>query len=330
MAFEDPIIGGNGELIREEIKSPDYVAGVSGWSVRRDGTAEFNNVNVRLDLNTSTITVGAAGGPQVVLRVDTGVAGSDAGVIEFPTNIEQEIQKAYLRSSFSGIGAARSILLTLQSAATNQGDTAKLQLQSGRDDGTVTPSALLGGVLTKMLIQDQDRFEFQYSPVEMEDELTLGTIKDDVNNPVRLAKGKVFSGTTPTTINLAATQITDADCPNVYLEAGYAYEVAVVITMRSSAGTSAAGTQHLGWSLWQTAVGGTQKGVEVRNFKPGVGTAQAETEIKFTFEQTVDFTGTLVLSARKIAGGDTVEAIVNARYSMKVFKQGNPVQITGM
>lgn len=47
MAFRDPIIGGESVLIRNAIKSPDYSAGVSGWSINRDGTAEFNDVVVR-------------------------------------------------------------------------------------------------------------------------------------------------------------------------------------------------------------------------------------------------------------------------------------------
>jgi len=40
MMFENPIVGGL-VLIREAIRSPDYVAGVSGWSINRDGSVEF-------------------------------------------------------------------------------------------------------------------------------------------------------------------------------------------------------------------------------------------------------------------------------------------------
>jgi len=41
MPFGNPIIGGQSNLIRPSIKSPNYVPGVSGWSINRDGTAEF-------------------------------------------------------------------------------------------------------------------------------------------------------------------------------------------------------------------------------------------------------------------------------------------------
>jgi hypothetical protein len=46
MPFSNPILGGD-TLVRNAIQSRDYVAGVSGWAIFRDGTAEFNNVTVR-------------------------------------------------------------------------------------------------------------------------------------------------------------------------------------------------------------------------------------------------------------------------------------------
>lgn len=47
MAFGDPIIGGGGSLIREAIKSPDYSPGALGWTINKNGTAEFNDLTVR-------------------------------------------------------------------------------------------------------------------------------------------------------------------------------------------------------------------------------------------------------------------------------------------
>jgi len=48
MAFNNPIAAGDGgTLVRDSIKSPDYVPGTSGWIIRRDGTAEFRNVIVQ-------------------------------------------------------------------------------------------------------------------------------------------------------------------------------------------------------------------------------------------------------------------------------------------
>lgn len=50
MTFRNPILGGNGELIRQNIHSENYVPGVAGWQITRDGDAEFNNVTTRGEL----------------------------------------------------------------------------------------------------------------------------------------------------------------------------------------------------------------------------------------------------------------------------------------
>lgn len=47
--FTNPILAGR-TLIREAIQSPDYVPGVSGWCIRRDGSAEFNAGTFRSDV----------------------------------------------------------------------------------------------------------------------------------------------------------------------------------------------------------------------------------------------------------------------------------------
>lgn len=45
--FQNPVIGGNGELVIDDIHSRIYTPGVAGWSINRDGSAEFNDVTVR-------------------------------------------------------------------------------------------------------------------------------------------------------------------------------------------------------------------------------------------------------------------------------------------
>jgi hypothetical protein len=65
----NPVVGGV-VLRRAAIRSPDYVAGVSGWTINIDGTAEFNNVTVRGSLDTGT----APGG--------TGIAITSTGNIQ--------------------------------------------------------------------------------------------------------------------------------------------------------------------------------------------------------------------------------------------------------
>jgi hypothetical protein len=47
VTFSNSITGAQGTLVRPAIKSPDYVPGVSGWAIMRDGTAEFNSGTFR-------------------------------------------------------------------------------------------------------------------------------------------------------------------------------------------------------------------------------------------------------------------------------------------
>lgn len=89
--FTNAITGGGGALVRPRIKSPDYVTGVSGWTVNQDGTAEFQDATIRGSLalgGTSPaareviggtvpaelVTYYAAGSPETVTAPETVVA----------------------------------------------------------------------------------------------------------------------------------------------------------------------------------------------------------------------------------------------------------------
>jgi hypothetical protein len=56
MPFSNPVVGGIA-LVRAAIRSPNYVAGMAGWTINKDGSAEFNSVVIRGNL----IVVGAHG-----------------------------------------------------------------------------------------------------------------------------------------------------------------------------------------------------------------------------------------------------------------------------
>jgi hypothetical protein len=61
VAFSDPIVAGT-ELIRDAIHSAGYVAGVSGWTINKDGTAEFSNLTARGSMEVT-------GAPQKRIKV---------------------------------------------------------------------------------------------------------------------------------------------------------------------------------------------------------------------------------------------------------------------
>jgi hypothetical protein len=63
VSFSNPVTGGQGALIRPAIKSPNFVHNVSGWSINRDGSAEFNNGTFR-----GTVTAGSFQGTDFVIN----------------------------------------------------------------------------------------------------------------------------------------------------------------------------------------------------------------------------------------------------------------------
>lgn len=64
MSFEDPIVAGE-ELVVDSIQSPDFAAGSTGWSINRDGSAEFNEAALRgqLQVGGSAFPYQLFGGP---------------------------------------------------------------------------------------------------------------------------------------------------------------------------------------------------------------------------------------------------------------------------
>lgn len=52
MPFQNPIVGGT-TLVRTAINSPGYTPGSVGWSINRDGSAEFNNATLRGSLTVN-------------------------------------------------------------------------------------------------------------------------------------------------------------------------------------------------------------------------------------------------------------------------------------
>lgn len=72
MSFADPIVAGT-QLIRSAIQSENYVAGVSGWTINKDGSAEFANLTAR-----GSMEVDGPGLKRIKVYVKSGIP-----VIEF-------------------------------------------------------------------------------------------------------------------------------------------------------------------------------------------------------------------------------------------------------
>lgn len=59
--FANAVVGGMSKLIRAAIQSPNFLTGVSGWTINKDGTAEFNNLSIRGTVAMVPIAQGTLG-----------------------------------------------------------------------------------------------------------------------------------------------------------------------------------------------------------------------------------------------------------------------------
>lgn len=93
--FENPITGGQGALLRNAIKSPDYDPGTAGWSINRDGSAEFNDLTIRgtffgtdyiIDPAGAFFYFGTPAAGNLAISIAS-VAGSDSFGNAFPAGI---------------------------------------------------------------------------------------------------------------------------------------------------------------------------------------------------------------------------------------------------
>lgn len=78
MQFEDEVVGGV-VLVRPAIQSPDYDPGVSGWAIKIDGSAEFNDIVIRGGTVVSGLALyynGAPAAGNLILSI-AAAAGTD-------------------------------------------------------------------------------------------------------------------------------------------------------------------------------------------------------------------------------------------------------------
>lgn len=59
--FQHDIAGGQGNLVATAVQSPNYSAGSAGWQIRKDGSAEFNNLTIRGTFSGTDFIISSAG-----------------------------------------------------------------------------------------------------------------------------------------------------------------------------------------------------------------------------------------------------------------------------
>lgn len=190
MGFDNPIVGGTALRI-PAIQSPNYSPGVSGWIIKINGDAEFNNLTIRGEFLGTAFIINSAG---IFLYSSTPAAGNlvgswasasgtdaytnsypaglniglsgkpqvhlgntaSAGFIKLPTNSSNENDIATIIAAIGNSGLANEYLtLQLQGPSTDGAtDRCTMQLNSQNDDASSNANFnLAAGALS--LIMDE-------------------------------------------------------------------------------------------------------------------------------------------------------------------------------
>lgn len=125
IGFQSSVLAGT-VLVRSAIQSPNYVPSVSGWTINQDGSAEFNDVQVRGDLivngaNDGFIAIQNDGGQATIYLQPEDPTGTQLPAQVFAKNI--------------GTGGATVGQLQLESPHFTGGSTTTIALTSESQDG---------------------------------------------------------------------------------------------------------------------------------------------------------------------------------------------------
>lgn len=192
MSFRDSTTSGV-TLVKPAIQSPDYVAGTTGWTINADGTAEFNNVTVRGELEvdgdgSSSIRVFTIAG-QPYITLDPGVAVHDPA-------------RLYVTATGP----------TLYIEGPNQAATSRPTLSMSATDGII-------------MYDVENPVVIQGSPVSISGDVNLST--DVTINDVSIGRGLALNGfaASSTSSSAVSSETTVATLTDVEIREGRAYRL---------------------------------------------------------------------------------------------------------
>lgn len=130
----NPIVGGT-VLRIPAIQSPNFVSGVSGWTINADGTAQFNQLTIIVQASGAALLIyNGAAGPGNLIGSWASVAGADQYGNAYPAGISA------IQGSLSGV------LLT------NPTITGALMSASSVAGTNISTSSITGGTMTETAI----------------------------------------------------------------------------------------------------------------------------------------------------------------------------------
>lgn len=226
--YANSILGGASKLIRAAIQSPNYIPGTTGWTVNKDGSAEFNNLSIRGTFFGLTYIINSSGaffysgtpalGNLVIsiatsagtdsfgnaYKADVGVYSPDGTFIELiagtPASVfigsgdSAEATPAQFLTQVSGAGVTRKIATTLRAprvSGENAGAASSLVL--------ISPSADLSQRTSVSLVASDDGVNFSTINMNQTGITAAGTTS------VQLVSGTASITVTPTSITASPT-----------------------------------------------------------------------------------------------------------------------------
>lgn len=137
--FKSDVVAGT-ILVIPAIQSPNFVNDTSGWQIAQDGSAQFNNLEIRGTFNGTDFIINSSG---IFLYSDVPAAGNLVGSWASQTGTDQFGNAFPAGFSSGNVSGAQIQLLPAGGAG---GDSAAIQLPSNAGDQAVVPS-ISGGTL---------------------------------------------------------------------------------------------------------------------------------------------------------------------------------------
>ena len=204
---ENPVVGGT-NLRRQSIRSPNYVPGVSGWTINQDGSAEFNNLTIRGTFFGTNFILNSTGlflysGPPALGNLAASAVPGIVAVIDPEGNTAQPGITSY--------GSANLWAQLLAGALSFQNAAGQSQLsqiiQLGTAELAVTSGSVAGGNQALVQLEAADSA------------LGAGTAKAVIQaDTVNLSATTVTTGAT--TINAASATAINFDLATIDLANG--------------------------------------------------------------------------------------------------------------
>lgn len=132
--FPDAFAGNQGDMVTQTLQSQNFVSGVSGWQIQRNGNAQFNNGIFR-----GSVEVVTPSGQDIFI----GVIGGVVSEIQFLSGTTYEETPANFAESLSGSGNAQTIDLLISGPQANSpgDDWVQIQLISNNKLGNASLGA---------------------------------------------------------------------------------------------------------------------------------------------------------------------------------------------